>query len=202
VHAVGFAPGGGLLATGGKQIVKHCLIVWDLTDPAHPTRTASVPVGSDSIVHALGFNSDGRLLASCSDHSVYLDFGTGGLALQDSAVMLWDLIDLPRPTRTATLQQRGGTRMAPTRRQRHAMGTTLTGHSGTPRALSFSPYGRLLATGSDDRTTPIWDVADPAQPACTAILTHSQPVPAVAFSPDGRLLVTGSGTTVQIWQIN
>lgn len=36
---------------------------------------------------------------------------------------------------------------------------TLTGHTGIVFAVAYAPDGRTLATGSDDDTARIWDVA-------------------------------------------
>ena len=38
--------------------------------------------------------------------------------------------------------------------------TTLRGHSGTVTSVTFSPNGKYIATGSDDKTARIWDSTD------------------------------------------
>ncbi|MCC3332030.1 WD40 repeat domain-containing protein [Nocardia abscessus] len=76
--------------------------------------------------------------------------------------------------------------------------TTLTGHTDWVRAVAFSPDGRLLATGSDDRTVRLWDPATGHQVGDP--LGHTNLVFSVAFSPDRRLLATGSGDgSARLW---
>ena len=59
-----------------------------------------------------------------------------------------------------------------------------TGHSGFVNALSFSPDGKLLATGggSMDMSVKIWDVRTGQE--ITAFRGHTSLIRAVAFSPD------------------
>src|SRR5262249_53875813 len=63
-------------------------------------------------------------------------------------------------------------------------------HRDPLRAVAFSSDGRILLTGSEDRTARLWDAATgkPRLPA----LEHDGAVHAVALSPDGRTILTGS----------
>lgn len=71
------------------------------------------------------------------------------------------------------------------------------GPVGLVTCAAFSPDGRLVVTGSDDRTARVWDVAS-GKLVCPP-LVHPDPVIAVAFSFDGSALVTASRLQSRRW---
>ena len=73
------------------------------------------------------------------------------------------------------------------------------GHGGNVRTIAFSSYGRQLATGGNDHTLRLWDVASGQ---LLKILGVTDIVERAAFSPDDQRLVTGGADgTVKIWDL-
>jgi eukaryotic-like serine/threonine-protein kinase len=72
-------------------------------------------------------------------------------------------------------------------------------HGGRVLCTAFSPDGRLLATGGDEKTIRFWDVTNGSQRA--TLTGHTARVTALAFAPDGqRLASAGADATVRIWE--
>src|SRR5439155_23184472 len=75
----------------------------------------------------------------------------------------------------------------------------LTGHHRWVTAAAFSPDSKLLASGSEDCTIRLWDVAT-GQPLSSPP-RHTSWVSRVAVSPDGTRVATGSqDRTVRVWE--
>ncbi len=80
-----------------------------------------------------------------------------------------------------------------------------TGHGGWPTGLhgpvkgvAFSPNGKRIASGGQDRVVRVWDAADGQE--LLALKGYSGPVETVKFSPDGKWLASGGYYgTVQLW---
>jgi len=69
------------------------------------------------------------------------------------------------------------------------------------RSVCFSPCGRYLATGAEDRIVRVWDIKK------KQILYnwpgHDQDIYSLDWSKDGKLIVSGSGDrTVKIWNVD
>jgi WD40 repeat protein len=71
-------------------------------------------------------------------------------------------------------------------------------HDAVIRAVAFSPDGKRILTGGDDKTARFWE-ATTGQPVGEA-LRHQAAVTFVAFSPDGKKVLTNAGQTARLWQ--
>ena len=177
-----FSPAGGTLLTSNAD---STWILWNVTDPAHPSRLATF---NDDVV----YSPDGRALASRD--------------------LLWNLADRNRPTRTARFDGGepvaygpGGTLLAthPTRGTTTLwrvdetsnpirLGTLADGGDGV-----FTPDGHTFIV-SDDATTTLWDVTDPTRPVRRAVLAGGGDQP---LSPDGTTLATDTDAGVVLWNL-
>lgn len=72
----------------------------------------------------------------------------------------------------------------------------LTGHLQRVEDISWSPDGKKLVSGADDRTVKIWDVE---KEECLHTLMQTDPVMAVAWSPDGKKIAFGQYGGIKIY---
>jgi WD40 repeat protein len=78
---------------------------------------------------------------------------------------------------------------------------TLVDHPTDVTAITYSPDGRMLASGSKDGTIKIWSTADGK--VINSLSGHSAEISALAFTPDSKLLASSCPLeySVKIWAV-
>jgi Tol biopolymer transport system component len=80
------------------------------------------------------------------------------------------------------------------------LSATLKGHTGQVWSVAWSPDGKLLASGSEDRTVVVWDVA--TGKSLATLNGRTDRVSSVAWSPDGQRLASASSDgSITIWNV-
>ena len=76
----------------------------------------------------------------------------------------------------------------------------LKAHLDTVHSLAISPDGKVLASGSGDKTIKLWSL--PGGQLVTTLTGHSNSVFSLAISPDGKVLASGGGDkTIKLWSL-
>ena len=201
VDDVKFSSDGKLLASGAQD---HTARVFDIASGKEllvlkhslPVMTVAFGPGDRTLITAAG--GDTAPLDPTPIRVWDLPGGTLSRSIADTGVIRAMALDRSRTTIAATFWD--GT----VRVWNLATGqliSRMSGPSSSMFAVSFSPDGRLLATGSDDGDVRIWDVVTGTN--TLALPGHGGPVGQVAFSPDGkRLASSGSDGKIRVWILN
>lgn len=68
------------------------------------------------------------------------------------------------------------------------------------RSVCFSPDGKYLAAGAEDKTVKVWDIEK--KTTKHTFVGHDLDIYSLDFSSDGRLIVSGSGDkTARVWDM-
>lgn len=146
---------------------------------------------STSAERRLAVNLDKRLAAlrEHEDKSQKSNWPWIGLALACAAVSVWVIhkqsVDVPAPP---IVEAKDKTESKPTGPLILKPTRTLTQHTGGVMAVAFSPDGKILASGGQDRSILLWDTT--TWKAGNPIEAHPGDVDGLAFLPDGKRLAS------------
>jgi WD40 repeat protein len=168
-------------------------LVWDL----NAGRTVQHFTGGQQ-VHVLGFSPDSRsFITSRSDNTLGLHPLSGGPERRLRTPWQADRVAFaPDGKRLACSSMTAPAILILDLTTGEGLQTLV--HPAELWGLAWSPDGRLLAAGCDDRKSYVWDTASWRHQA--VLEGHHKPVTTVAFSPTSAVLATGSedGTT-RLW---
>jgi WD40 repeat protein len=77
----------------------------------------------------------------------------------------------------------------------------LTGHSDGVKCLAISPNGKILASGSQDKTIKLWELE--TGELINTLVGHWDEVNSIVFSADGQTLISCSrDERIQLWNLS
>lgn len=214
VDSIAFSADGNLIATGGGDGTTR---VWEAPVGATGAREVlSIP--SQSVSAYFSPLDDGASLVTASEGGLITVFDIRPshelLTFSGHTDWVWGLAFSPDGDRLATSSFDGTAHVwqlpsDPSAADEAAsqQPLTLTGHADWVNAITFSPDGRRLVTGSNDATAKVWDAATGDELFTFTGHTYTPDgfpyngVGHAAFSPDGKSVATSGGDgMVQIWE--
>jgi WD40 repeat protein len=205
IGSVAFSPDGRTLAAASYDVVG----LWQLSNSNHTSHRMNLPRPSSWALKVVAFSPDGRILAvggedlvlwRMSDQVQIADLPTSRpitsvafspdgriLAVGDvgNTVTLWRVSDATKLIKlfpgNADFDE-----------------DDLYATHAYVASVSFSPDGRILATGGSNGAV-LWRVSDGEK---LATLSAGSFVASVSFSPDGRILATGGSNGPELWRVS
>ena len=191
VCAAVFSPDGKTIATGGSK-QEEGLLLWD----AGTGKLTKTFLGLKRGVETVAFSPDGKTIAAAGDEygTIKLwDVDTGKLKSTLKVASDSDIENIAFSPDGKTIASCSGWLDRKVHIWDVASGTlrtSLTGHTDGVHYVSFSPDGRMLASGGEDNTVVLWDVETLSYK--TTLTTHTGHIEGIAFSLDGKTIASGS----------
>ena len=170
-----------------KKVTQDYYVLYNPALPRNLEVDLHMSFDHSSVVCCVRFSDDGKFLATgCNRTTQVYNVATG------------DLICSLSDDNTLTTHLEQSTIVS-------AADTTNAGEKDANadlyiRSVCFSPDGKLLATGAEDKLIRIWDIEK--KKIVMILKGHGQDIYSLDYFPSGNKLVSGSGDkTVKIWDL-
>ncbi|RKU24618.1 hypothetical protein C6497_17520 [Candidatus Poribacteria bacterium] len=214
VNTLEFSQDGKTLASGGFN--SPDIHLWDLN-----TNNRHTSFSSKGSLVTIAFSQNNTTLTSLDFMNIIRWNVHTGKKMSESPLWDGDISSNVRTTEsyeTAVLSQDGSSLATGTREGRIRLWDTATamrhkdlkGHAvdslsekvdRSILALSFSPDGKIIASGCIDNTVQLWDTEKSIK--LTTLLGHKGWVTALAFSADGKMLASGDANkAIKLWDVD
>ena len=193
-----FSPDGQKLASASAD---KSIRLWFLNEFKEEIRSKRLPY--DAVTRTVAFSIDSDLLAGGSDDGVIKvwDANTGNFihrfAVHRDSIQVVDFSFDRTKLASASLD---GTVILWSLVGEGGLFESTIPHDSPVFTVKFSPDGKSIVTGSEDRLIRLWDVNKVTR--AKTLRKHKDSVTEIDFSPDGKSLVSGSPDgTIYVWDI-